>query len=106
MVVAGPLPDANPFRAMRHGGVHVQPLRKGVFAGHHDVDVVSAAQTVIKDREQAIGIRRQINAHNIGLLVDDMVEETGILVGKAIVILLPDMRGEQIIQRRYRPAPR
>jgi len=28
LVVAGPLPDANPFGAMHHGGVHVQPLRE------------------------------------------------------------------------------
>ena len=33
LVVAGPLPDADAFRAMHDGGVHGQPLREGVFAG-------------------------------------------------------------------------
>jgi hypothetical protein len=47
----------------------------------------------------------QINAHDVGLLVNHMVEETGVLMRKAIVILLPDMRGEQIIQRSNFPAP-
>ena len=34
-----------------------------------------------------------------------MVEETGILVREAVVILLPDMGGEQIVQRSDLPAP-
>ena len=76
LVVAGPLPDADAFRAMHHGGVHGQPLRKGVFAGDDDVDVMPAAQAMIKDREQAVGIRRQINAHDVGLLVDDVIDES------------------------------
>jgi hypothetical protein len=82
---------------MHNGGVHVQPLRESVFAGHHHVDVVPAAQAVIKDRQQTIGIRRQVNPHYIGLLVDDVIKEAGILVRETVVILLPDVRGEQII---------
>ena len=105
LVVAGPLPDADSFRAMHHRGVHGQPLRQGVFAGHHHVDVMPAAQAVIEDRQQTIGVGRQINAHDIGLLVDHVVEETGILVREAVVILLPDVGGEQIVQRRDLPAP-
>ena len=105
LVVAGPLPDANSFRAMHDCGVHGQPLREGVFAGHHHVDVMPAAQAVIKDRQQTIGIGREVDAHDIGLLVDDVVEETGILVREAVVILLPDVGGEQIVQRGDLPAP-
>ena len=105
LVVAGPLPDADAFRAMHDGGVHGQPLREGVFAGHHHVDVMPAAQAVIEDREQAVGVGRQINAHDIGLLVDHVVEEAGILVREAVVVLLPDVGGEQIVQRRDLPAP-
>ena len=105
LVVAGPLPDANAFRAMHDGGVHVQPLRKSMFAGHHHVDVIPAAQAMIKDREQTIGIRRQVNAHDIGLFVDDVIEKTGVLMREAVVILLPDVGGEQIVQRGYLPAP-
>ena len=76
-----------------------------VFARNHHVDVMPAAQAVIKDRQQAVGIGRKVNAHDIGLLVDDVVEETGILVREAVVILLPDVGGEQIVQRGDLPAP-
>ena len=72
---------------------------QGVFAGDHDVDVMPAAQAVVHDRQQAVGIRRQVNAHDLGLLVHDVVEEAGILVREAVVILLPDMGGQQIVQR-------
>ncbi len=97
LVVAGPLPDANSFRAMHDRGVHGQPLWEGVLACHHHIDVIPAAQAVIENRQQAIGVGRKVNPHDIGLLVDDMVDETGILVREAVVILLPDMRGEQIV---------
>ena len=106
LIVAGPLPDAKPFRAMDHGGIHAQPLRQSVFAGHHHVDVIPAAQAVIEHRQQTVGVGRQIHSDDIGLLVDHMVKEAGILVREAIVILLPDMGSEQIIQRRDWPAPR
>ncbi len=105
LVVAGPLPDADPFRAMHDRGVHGQPLRQRVLARHDDVDVVPAAQAVIEDRQQAVRIGRQVNADDVGLLVDHMVEEAGILMGEAVVVLLPDVRGEQIVQRRDLPAP-
>ena len=91
---------------MHHRRVHGQPLRQGVFAGNHHVDVMPAAQAVIEDRQQAIGIGRQVNAHDIGLLVDHVIEEAGVLVGEAVVILLPDVGGEQIVQRGDLPAPR
>ena len=68
--------------------------------GNHHVDVMPAAQAVIEDRQQTIGIGRQINAHDVGLLVDHVIEETGILMREAVVILLPHVGGEQIVQRR------
>ena len=91
---------------MHDGGVHGQPLRQGVLARHHDVDVVPAAQAVIEDRQQAVGVGRQVHAHDIGLLVDDVVEKAGILMREAVVILLPDVGGEQIVQRRDLPRAR
>ena len=83
---AGPRPDADALGAMLHGGVHRQPLRRRVFAGDHDVHVVAAAQAVIPDREQAVGIRRQIDPHDVGFLVHDVVNETGVLMREAVVI--------------------
>ena len=90
---------------MHHRGVHGQPLRQRVFARNHHVDVMPAAQAVVEDRQQAIGVGRKINAHDIRLLVDHVVEKTGILVREAVVILLPDVGGEQIVQRGDLAAP-
>ncbi len=98
LVVAGPRPDADALGAVLDGGVHVQPLRRRVFAGDHDIDVVAAAQAVVHHRQQTVGIRRQVNPHDLGLLVYDMVDEAGVLVRKAVVVLAPDMRGQQVVQ--------
>ena len=64
-----------------------------------------AAEAVIEDREQAVGIGRQIDADDIGLLVDHVIEEAGVLVREAIVVLLPDVGGEQVVQRGDLPPP-
>ena len=82
-----------------HGRVHGQPLRQRVLAGHHDVDVVAAAQAVVHHRQQAVGIRRQVDADDVGLLVDHVVDEAGVLVGEAVVVLPPDVRGQQVVER-------
>ncbi len=60
---------------------------------------------MIGNGQQAVGVRRQIDAHHFRLLVDDMIDEAGILMAEAIVILTPDMAGEQIIERGDRRAP-
>jgi CBS domain containing-hemolysin-like protein len=46
---------------------------------------------------QAVGIRRKVSPHELGLLVHDVVNETGILVGEAVVVLPPDMRGQKVV---------
>ena len=75
LVVGGPFPNAEAGSAMLDGLVHREPLRRRLLAGDHDVDVVAAAQAVIGHRQQAVGIRRQVDADDLGLLVDDMVDE-------------------------------
>src|SRR5205085_7998007 len=47
-----------------------------------------------------------IDADDLGPLTDDMVDETGILMAEAIVILPPDMARQQIVQRADGPPPR
>ena len=69
-----------------------------MLAGDDHIHVVPAAQAVIDGRQQAVRIGRQIDADDIGLLVDHMVEKAGILMREPIVILLPDMRRQQVIQ--------
>src|SRR5580658_6598206 len=97
-VIAGPLPYTDSFSAMHYRLFHGEPLRQCMFACDYHVDVVSAAETVIEDREQAVGIGGQVDAHNIRLLIYNMVEEAGVLVREAVVILLPDVGSEQIVQ--------
>ena len=53
---------------------------------------------MIEHRQQAIGVRRQINPNDVCLLVDHVIEEAGVLMGETIVVLLPDVRGEQVVQ--------
>ena len=100
------MPDTRANRAVADGRLHIEPLPFGLLAGNDQVDVVAAAKAVVGDREQTVRIRRQINADDIGLLARDMIDEAGVLMGEAIVILPPDMRGEQIIQRCDGFAPR
>ena len=105
-VVAGPLPDADARRAVLDGLVHRQPLRRRVLARDHDVDVVTAAQAVVHHREQAVGVRRQVDADDLGLLVDHVVDEAGVLVREAVVVLPPDVRGQQDSSARRSAAAR
>ena len=105
-VVARPVPDADARGAVLDRLVHRQPLRRGLLAGDDHVDVVAAAQAVVGHAQQAVRIRRQIDADDLGLLVDDVIDEAGILVAEAVVILPPDVAGEQVVQRRDRTAPR
>ena len=55
--------------------------------------------------EQRVGIRREIEPDDVGLLVGDEVDEARILVAEAVVVLAPDMRGQQVVQRGDRLAP-
>ena len=105
LVVAGPRPDADAGGAMLDGGVHVEPLRRGLFAGHDHVHVVAAAQAVIRHGEQRVRVGRQIDADDFRLLVHDMVDEAGVLMAEAVVVLPPHMRREQVVQRGNRPPP-
>jgi hypothetical protein len=105
LVVGRPVPDADPAGAMQNGVVHREELQRRLFSGDDDVDVVAAAQAVVGHRQQRVGVRRQVDADDLRLLVGDVVDEAGILVRKAVVVLPPDVRAEQIVERRDRPPP-
>src|ERR1051325_8957335 len=97
LVVTGPLPDADALGAVLYCGVHRQPLWRRVFARDHDVDVMSASQAVVHNRQEAVRVRRKINPPDFCLFVHTMVDETGILVCEAVVILTPHMGRQQVI---------
>ena len=63
-------------------------------------------QAMIGDKQQRVGVRRKIDPHDVGLLVHDVIDEAGILMAEAVMVLAPDMRGEKIVQRGDRPPPR
>ncbi len=75
---------------MLDGGVHVQPLQRRLFARDDHVDVIAAAQAMVGHGQKRVGIRRQINADDFGLLVDHVIDEAGVLVAEAVVVLPPD----------------
>ena len=53
---------------------------------------------MVGNREQAVRIGRQVDPHHVGLLVEHDVDEAWILVGETVVVLAPDMRGQQIVE--------
>ena len=91
---------------MRDRRVHVQIRQCRLLARDDDVDVVAAAQAVIGHRQQCVGVRRQVHPHHFGPLVGDVVDEAGILMRCAVVVLTPNMGCQKVIQRCDRPPPR
>ena len=78
LVVGGPLPDADAVGTVLDGLVHGEPLGPGVLGGHHHIDVIPAFDTVVKDGEQAVGVRGQVEPHHVRLLVCHVVQEAGV----------------------------
>jgi hypothetical protein len=97
-IVGGPFPDPDTHIAVLHRLVHGQPLRRRLLARHDDVDAVVGAQAVIDDPQQAIGVGRQIDPHDVRLLIHDHFDEARILVTEPVVVLPPDVRGEKIMR--------
>jgi hypothetical protein len=100
-----PLPDARPPGAVQYRLVDGQPRRRRLLAGHDHVDVVAAAQAVVRHRQEAVGVGRQVDPHHFGLLVHDVVDEAGVLMGEAVVVLAPHMGRQEIVEGGDRPAP-
>jgi len=88
------------------GGVEVQVLELGLLAGDDDVYIVPTPEAVVGDRQERIGVGREVDPDDLGLLVDHEVDEAGILMAESVVILTPDVRGEEIAERCDRPPPR
>ena len=93
LVVGGPVPDTDALGAVLHRLVHGEPLGAGMLAGHHDVHIVPALDAVVEHAQQAVGVRGQIDAHHVRLLVCHVVQEAGVLVGEAVMVLLPHIGG-------------
>ena len=85
--------------------VAIQPLGRRLLTRNDHIDVVAAPEAVIDNGEQGVRVRWQIDADNVCLLVHHMIDEARVLVAEAIVILAPDMGGQEIGERGDRLAP-
>lgn len=91
--------------AVRAGLVQGEPVEAGLLAGDDDIDVVAALQDVFGDGEQGVRVRREVDADDLGALVEYVVDEAGVLVREAVVVLAPDVRCQQVVEGRDRRAP-
>jgi hypothetical protein len=60
---------------------------------------------MIGDPEQGVGVGRKVDPDDDGPLVGDEIDEAGVLMAEAVMILPPDMRGQEIVERGNRAAP-
>ena len=105
LIVTGPVPDPQAFRAMDDSFFHVEELEMILLVGHDNVDIVDAMQTVIHHREQRVSVRWQVNSNNLWTLVCDDIKESRVLMGEAIMVLTPHGGSKQDIQRRHFGSP-
>jgi hypothetical protein len=77
--------------------IHVQPLKLRLFPARDDVDVIAASETMIKDAEQGVTVRRIVHADGVASARQSVVHKTGCLMAEPIVIVAPCMAGEQNI---------
>ena len=76
-----------------------------LLVGHDDVDVIGAAQAMVRHGEHAVGIGRQVDARDARPLVRDEIEKAGVLVAEAVVVLPPHGRRKEDIEGWQGGAP-
>src|ERR1700675_2601648 len=79
--------------------LHVEPLQGWLLSGNDYIHVVPAAEAVISHGKKCIRVGRQIDTYDVRFLVRDVIDEAGVLVREPVMVLTPDMRRQQIIQR-------
>jgi len=63
----------------------------GILRSHDQVDVVAAAQAMIGDGQQTVGVGRKIDPGHLALAGEQRVDEARTLMAVAVMILLPDV---------------
>src|SRR6185312_3622461 len=105
LIIARPPPYTDTRAAVSDGRIHIQPLESGLFSCDDDVDEISGTKALVGNIKKGIRVRRKINANNACLLVEDKVDKTRVLMGKAVMVLTPYMRCQQIIEGSNRTPP-
>jgi hypothetical protein len=98
MIVAAPLPGPGSSGTMGERGVHAQPLKLRLLINDDQVKIVMTLEAVICYREQAIGVRRQINPHYVCLFTDQVIDKPRPLVAETIVVVAPTRGCQQIVE--------
>src|SRR6476661_6044103 len=100
-----PLPDAEAAGAVHDRVVHREVVERRLLARDDHVHIVTAAQAVVGDGQERVRVRREIDADDLGLLVHHVVDEAGVLMREAVVVLPPHVGGEEVVERGDRPPP-
>src|SRR5207253_11499304 len=95
VVVAGPRPYRGAARTVRSRRLDVEPLELRLLVDDDQVHVVAAAETVVGDGEEAIGIGRQVDARDGSLLREHRVDQARPLMAEAVVVVPPARRGQE-----------
>lgn len=93
-----PFPNTKTLGTVRNSSLHVEVLQVILFVGNDNVDIVFAVETVIHDREKTVTVGREIDADDLGGLIGDDVEETGVLVSETVMVLTPDRGGKKNVK--------
>ena len=79
-------------------GVHVEPLELRLLVDDDEVHVALASQAVVRDGEQTVRIRGQVDARDRALLGQDRIHESRSLMTEAVVIISPAGRREEVVE--------
>lgn len=99
LIVTCPFPDTNALCTMGDSLLHGEVLEMLLLVGNNDVDVVFATKAVVHCREQAVGVWWEVDTDNLGTLVRHYVEEAWVLMRESVMILSPDSRSKQNVER-------
>ena len=97
--------DRGKRRAYLVGLLGGEPHGCGLLAADHEVDVVLGPQTVRHRAQEAVGIRGEVDASELGLEVEDGADEAGVLVREPVVLLPRPGGGLDVVERAARLAP-
>lgn len=94
-----PFPNTKTLGTVRNSSFHVEVLQVILLIGNYNVDIILAVETVVHDRKKTVTVGREVDADDLGGLVGDDVEETGVLVSETVMVLTPDRGGKQNVER-------